>query len=340
MLQGAAASVMALAAIGLLWFGDSLVTGFAVLAAILVGAALGTAGGARAVPETRRERDAQTGGDLVLGRQPAAALGIVAGLDGAAAGARRQCRRRHHGGELSRTFNRWIDGRLASDVYVGAASEAQAREIKAWLRPRPEVSAILPFARAEVQLGGLPSEVHRLRRPSDLSRPLAAAAILRHELGRVASGNAALVSEQMARRMNLTLGDKVQVPTPNGPWTLEVAAIYADYGNPRGQLGVEDRRAARAFPRRRQTRFGLRVTPAAVPQLIAELRRDFKLDDRSLADQAALKAESRKIFNRTFAVTNALNAFTLGIAGIALFTSLLTLANRGCRNWRRCGRWG
>ena len=66
------------------------------------------------------------------------------------------------------------------------------------------------------------------------------------------------------------------------------------------------------------------MTPAAVPQLIAELRRDFKLDDRSLADQAALKAESRKIFNRTFAVTIALNAFTLGIAGIALFTSLLT----------------
>ena len=37
---------------------------------------------------------------------------------------------------FSRTFNRWIDGRLASDVYVGAASEQQAREIKAWLRPR------------------------------------------------------------------------------------------------------------------------------------------------------------------------------------------------------------
>ena len=143
---------------------------------------------------------------------------------------------------------------------------------------------------------------------------------------RVASGNAALVSEQMARRMNLTLGDKVQVPTPNGNWTLEVAAIYADYGNPRGQLGVENGALLKHFPDVAQTRFGLRVTPAAVPQLIAELRRDFKLDDRSLADQAALKAESRKIFNRTFAVTNALNAFTLGIAGIALFTSLLTLS--------------
>ena len=40
-----------------------------------------------------------------------------------------------------------------------------------------------------------------------------------------------------------------------------------------------------------------------------------------------MKAESTRIFNRTFAVTAALNAFTLGVAGVALLTSLLTLAN-------------
>ena len=44
---------------------------------------------------------------------------------------------------------------------------------------------------------------------------------------------------------------------------------------------------------------------------------------------ATVKAESIRIFNRTFAVTSALNAFTLGVAGIALFTSLLTLAKTG-----------
>jgi putative ABC transport system permease protein len=40
-----------------------------------------------------------------------------------------------------------------------------------------------------------------------------------------------------------------------------------------------------------------------------------------------VRSESIRIFNRTFAVTSALNAFTLGVAGIALLTSLLTLAN-------------
>jgi putative ABC transport system permease protein len=61
--------------------------------------------------------------------------------------------------------------------------------------------------------------------------------------------------------------------------------------------------------------------------VIAALQDRFGLDDRSVADQATMKAESTRIFNRTFSVTAALNAFTLGVAGVALLTSLLTLAN-------------
>ena len=64
-----------------------------------------------------------------------------------------------------------------------------------------------------------------------------------------------------------------------------------------------------------------------VPALIASLRENFGLDGRNLVDQATVKAESTRIFNRTFAVTAALNAFTLGVAGVALLTSLLTLGN-------------
>src|SRR5260370_22651401 len=40
-----------------------------------------------------------------------------------------------------------------------------------------------------------------------------------------------------------------------------------------------------------------------------------------------MKAGSTGIFNRSFGVAAALNAFTLGVAGIALLTSLLTLGN-------------
>ncbi len=117
------------------------------------------------------------------------------------------------------------------------------------------------------------------------------------------------------------------MPAPTGDWPLEVVGVYADYGNPKGQIAVNFVALTRHFPQIPQTRFGLRVSSPEIPALLVALRGRFGLDDRSLADQATMKAESKRIFNRTFAVTAALNAFTLGVAGIALLTSLLTLSN-------------
>jgi putative ABC transport system permease protein len=127
--------------------------------------------------------------------------------------------------------------------------------------------------------------------------------------------------------MNLAIGDRIAVPTPRGDWTLDVAGIYADYGNPKGQIAVNVVALVRQFPDTPQTRIGLRVDPRDVPALMTALSQQFGLDGRNVVDQATVKAESTRIFNRTFAVTNALNAFTLGVAGVALLTSLLTLAN-------------
>jgi putative ABC transport system permease protein len=42
-------------------------------------------------------------------------------------------------------------------------------------------------------------------------------------------------------------------------------------------------------------------------------------------DQSSLKAHSLAIFEKTFVVTGALNVLTLGVAGFAILTSLLTL---------------
>jgi putative ABC transport system permease protein len=70
----------------------------------------------------------------------------------------------------------------------------------------------------------------------------------------------------------------------------------------------------------------VRAAPASVLPLMAELKQRFGDGIDAMADQATSKAEARRIFNRTFAITAALNAFTLGVAGVALFTSLLTLA--------------
>jgi putative ABC transport system permease protein len=143
----------------------------------------------------------------------------------------------------------------------------------------------------------------------------------------LAAGDHCFVSEQLSRRRALAVGDRIKLPTPNGEWSLGVAGIYADYGNPKGQLAVTAAALFAHFPETPKTRLALRLAPAKIAGLVTALAEKFDLDGRNLLDQASLKAESTRIFNRTFAVTAALNAFTLLVAGIALLTSLLTLAN-------------
>jgi putative ABC transport system permease protein len=187
--------------------------------------------------------------------------------------------------------------------------------------------AAIPQRRADVQIGGEPIEILGLADHATYRDRWPLLQAHADAWDRLRSGDAGLVSEQLARRLKLGLGDRIEAPAQAGNWTLEVVGIYADYGNPKGQIGVDIDALIRHFPDIEQTRLGLRVTPADIPALITSLQTQFGLDSRNLLDQATLKAASTRIFNRTFAVTSALNAFTLGVAGVALLTSLLTLSN-------------
>ncbi|MCS3453501.1 MULTISPECIES: FtsX-like permease family protein [Bradyrhizobium] len=326
-IQSAAALAVFTVAAGLIWFGDSLIAGFAVLAALMLGAALilpmvlqiALAFGQRSArapvgiwfwADSRQQLSGLSLALMALLLALAVNVGVGTMVE-----------------SFNRTFLVWLDGRLAADVYISAASDQQAKEIKAWLRDRPEVEAILPGGRADTQLGGAPIEVLGLPDHATYrdNWPLLESAA--NAWVRLRPGDTGLVSEQLSRRMKLAIGDHIEVPAPGGNWPLEIVGIYADYGNPKGQIAVNFAALTRRFPQTPMTRMGLSVAPDKIAPLITALQEKFGLDDRNIADQARMKTESRRVFNRTFSVTAALNAFTLGVAGIALLTSLLTLAN-------------
>lgn len=325
--QTAAALAVFAVAGGLLWFGDSLIAGFAVLAALMLGAALilpmfleavlalGQRYATRPLSvwfwaDSRQQLSGLSLALMALLLALAVNVGVATMVE-----------------SFSRTFLVWLDGRLAADVYVNAASDAQATEIKAWLRERPEVEAILPGGRAEVPVAGLPIEVLGLPDHATYSNNWPLLQSIDNAWIKLRPGDSGLISEQLSRRLKLSVGDSIEVPAPGGVWPLRIVGIYADYGNPKGQIAVNFAALTRRFPEIPLTRLGLRVERSKIAALIAAMQEKFALDDRSVADQATMKAESTRIFNRTFAVTAALNAFTLGVAGIALLTSLLTLAN-------------
>jgi putative ABC transport system permease protein len=223
-------------------------------------------------------------------------------------------------GSFRQTFTGWLDQRLASELYITARTTDEAAQMVDWLTPR--TTAILPIWSAETTISGQPAEVYgmtdhatyRDNWPMLLARP--------DTWDRLAAGQAVLVNEQLYRRSGLSLGDLVDLPGG----ALPVAGVYSDYGNPRPQIIIATDLLVARFPDIPRLRYGLRVDPAQSDPLAQELRDAFDLPDGAVLDNTRIKTMSLQVFERTFAVTGALNVLTLAVAGVAIFASLMTLS--------------
>jgi putative ABC transport system permease protein len=319
--QGGLALVLLALGGALAVFGGSLASGFACLAAFLIGAALLLP----SVLQITLHLVSKTGKTALFEwifadtRQqvPGLSLALMALLLALSAniGVSTMV------GSFRNTFTGWLDQRLASEIYVTARNEVEAAEITAYLIPR--VQAILPIWSVETRISNLPVEIfgivdhptYRENWPLIVQGP--------DVWDRLAQGDGILINEQMFRRQGLSLGDLVDL---GQGWTLRVLAVYSDYGNPTGQVIVSDAELSARYPLVPILRMAVRIDPAQVPALVTELRDVFDLPDQNVVNQQEIKDFSLEVFEQTFLVTGALNILTLGVAGFAMLTSLLSLA--------------
>lgn len=305
-------------------FGDSLLSAFALLAALLLAAALllpALLDGALALL-ARRCRGPLREWFVADSRQqlPALALALMALLLALAASV--------GVGSMTegfrRTFSGWLDQRLSAELYLAPRDTAQALQISAWLDAQPGITT-LPNWRVELRLQGWPAQLQGIVDHPSYRRHWPLLEQQDDAWTQLAAGQGVLLSEQLARRLKLRLGDVLVLPAADGEQRLPVLGLYADYGNPKGHLLVNAAWLRRHWPDASLGNLSLRLPVARVAPLKAELEQRFELDGSRLIDQASLKRWSTRVFERTFAATAALNSLTLGVAGVALFISLLTL---------------
>lgn len=318
-LTAAAAALLLLSALLAVW-GQGLVMGFAMLGALLVGAAL-------ALPVIldgvlrlgqRRARGVVWEWFWADTRQqlPGLSLALMALLLAMSANVGVSTMV----SSFRLTFVGFLDQRLASELYVTARSSADSAPLQQFLEPK--VRAILPVLSVQTDIAGLPADLFGVRVDAthrDNWTFLDAAPMA---WDHVENGAGIILNEQLARRAKIDVGDSVSLRDGT---VLPVVGIYGDYGNPIGQALIQQKIFDRLFPGQIPTRFGLRTDdPAGVREALIS---GYGLPAANIIDQAGIKAFSLAIFERTFTVTGALNVLTLAVAGFAIFMSLLTLAS-------------
>ncbi|QPG61473.1 ABC transporter permease [Pseudomonas sp. BIGb0427] len=320
--QAAVAGLLLVVALACWQWGNSLASALILLAALLLAAALllpalldgalaWLARGCRGalaewfVADSRQQLPALSLALMALLLALAASVGVGSMTEG-----------------FRKTFSGWLDQRLSADLYLTPQDTTQALQLTDWLAEQPAITTLLPSWRAEIRVQQWPVQVQGIidhpaypaRWPLLEQSPQAWA--------QLASGNALMLSEQLARRLGVQLGDNLQLANQ----AMAVVGIYADYGNPKGHLLVNADWLRGHLPQATLSTISLNLAPERIATFKDELQQRFALDDSRVVEQASLKRWSTEIFNRTFAATTALNSLTLGVAGIALFISLLTLS--------------
>lgn len=316
-LQGVVAAGLTAVALAIAHWGDGLVAGFALLAAMLLGAALalptflltmlrlGQAGARSPVAhwfwaDSRQQMPGLSLALMALLLALATNVGVSTMVS-----------------SFRLTFVAFLDQRLAAELYVDTAG---TEGLEAWLTPR--VDAVLPVRSVETTVAGVATSLYGPRDHATYRDNWVFLQARADAWDQMHRGTGVMINEQLARQAGLALDDEVAVEGR----PLPVVAIYGDYGNVTGQAMIGAALWQDLFPGQPTRRFGLRLAPDRVPDLRAALIATFGLHPDAVIDQASLKALSLGIFSRTFAVTGALNLLTLAVAGFAILMSLLTLA--------------
>ena len=186
------------------------------------------------------------------------------------------------------------------------------------------------------------------RAPDSLSFPLAqwlgessgdALATWRNEPGVV------LANEQVHYLAGIKIGESVQLETDEGLRDYRLVGFFYDYGNPYFQFYLPYAEVEKRWKQAYSRGIALWLKPDSGEgksslQLAEDYLRKAGLQAGDWISQSEVRKLSVNIFDRTFAITSAMNALTLIVAGIALLASLLAILQERLpqfAQWRALG---
>ena len=238
-------------------------------------------------------------------------------------------------GSFRKTVEVWLDNQLRADLYLRAQGQATtgvfapvAPEVPALIRELAEVrdvdvlrSMVFRYHGQQATLGAASSAVagreQTLRFLSGDGGSI---------LASLANRDRAVVSEPFANRHHVRVGDTLQLALGAHTVGLTVAGIYYDYSSDRGFVIADSSTILRYLPDLPVTNIAIYLrkgaNTTAARHIVEDKLRDFPV---LIFPNELLRSQAIEIFDRTFAITWALEAVAILVAMLGAANSLLAL---------------
>ncbi|MEP6994269.1 MAG: FtsX-like permease family protein [Acidobacteriota bacterium] len=240
---------------------------------------------------------------------------------------------------IRETVRVWVASTLRSDLWIKADAGGRSgivgdlpEDILPFLRNLDGVAGVDPFrARETVDAQGRPftlasGDFEVMARAGGVplldGRDTRRVALAARQDGEV------LISEPFARRFGASRGAAVTLDTPAGRRAFRVAGVYRDYSNDRGTVVMDRALYLKLFA---DTRITSLAVLAAREQDASALRRRILTAARGryavhISTNRELRREVLVIFDRTFAVTRALEGIAIAVAVLGIANALVASA--------------
>jgi len=230
----------------------------------------------------------------------------------------------------------WLSDALQGDIVVSAPSVSGLRDVTpvdtqaaSIVSRHPHVSRVDLLRSTTVQSPAGPIDIEAGNSPDygDGLRYRAAAMSPTETWDAVHEGEAVIVSEPLANRLGLSKSDTLSLYTNEGLRAFPIVGIYYDYASTRGTAIMSLSSYRDGWDDDTVTALVVQLEPGVNPD---ETARDL---ERALAPVQGLLARPNQairqaalaIFDRTFAITGALQALATIVAFIGVLSALLAL---------------
>jgi putative ABC transport system permease protein len=240
-------------------------------------------------------------------------------------------------GSFRETLTYWVDNSLAADLYIrpgtklgAGGSEALSAESVAALTHHAQIAAIdelrnfdIPYQGSRIILNAANFTV-----AVDHGRLIfKGVSDWRGILADCQRTDGIVISEPLALRYHLGVGDSLALFTPTGEHAFPIKAIYYDYSNDRGSATMDHLTYQKFFGELVPTNMAIFLKPGADAERVREdlLEKLGPGKNVHIFTNASLRTEVMRIFDRSFSITWALELVAILVAMAGVATTVLTL---------------